>query len=371
MRLQFRNAAPIGADAHRENHPMTDPDSTAYPLRIRWSLVAVAIAFLGLQPVLADEVIMHNGDRLTGEVIRQDEGRLKLKTAYAGTLSIEWEQVSEVRLDEAREVLLDDETVLAVTAVSRHHGRLTLQQDPPTKPMTVDEARVKAIEPEPWELGKGHKLSGRASFALKSERGNTHKNEIDFDFQLDYRRRWHRLQSWGQLEYDTESGQKTTDKWTLDNNYRRLFDSPWYGSAWLFFRHDRSQDLRLRFLVGPALGYTFDESPTRNLRAEVGVFHFRDDFYELDDKQYWGPGWYIDYDQLVWQDRLQPYHKQYGVVAASGGDKTIWRSWTGVRVPLAGGFVGSLEYEIEYDSEPAVETKTTDTTLRLKLGYQW
>jgi putative salt-induced outer membrane protein YdiY len=330
--------------------------------------VAVAIAFLGLQPALADEVIMQNGDRMTGDVIRQDAGRLKLETAYAGTLDIDWEQVSEVRLDEPKDVLLDDERVLQVRAVSREDDRLTLLQEPPSEPMTVEPARVKVIEPEPWELGEGYRLNGRVAFALKNERGNTHKNEIDFDFQLDYRRLWHRFESWGELEYDTRSGSKTTDKWSLDNNYRRLFDGPWYGSAWLFFKHDRFQDLRLRFLTGPALGYTFDESPTRNLRAEAGVFHFRDDFYELDDESYWGPGWFIDYDQLVWQERLQPYHKQYGVAAS---DKTIWRSWTGVRVPLAGGFVGGLEYEIEYDSDPSFETKTTDTTLRLKLGYQW
>jgi hypothetical protein len=45
-------------------------------------------------------------------------------------------------------------------------------------------------------------------------------------------------------------------------------------------------------------------------------------------------------------------------------------SWTGVRVPLAGGFVGSLEYELDYDSEQAIETKTSDETLRLKIGYE-
>jgi putative salt-induced outer membrane protein YdiY len=271
-------------------------------------------------------------------------------------------------MDEPKDVLLDDERVLQVRAVSREDDRLTLLQEPPSEPITVEPARVKVIEPEPWELGEGYRLNGRVAFALKSERGNTHENEIDFDFQLDYRRLWHRFESWGELEYDTRSGSKTTDKWSLDNNYRRLFDGPWYGSAWLFFKRDRFQDLRLRFLTGPALGYTFDESPTRNLRAEAGVFHFRDDFYELDDESYWGPGWFIDYDQLVWQERLQPYHKQYGVAAS---DKTIWRSWTGVRVPLAGGFVGGLEYEIEYDSDPSFETETTDTTLRLKLGYQW
>lgn len=338
---------------------------------VRTAVVALLITLLGLDPARADEVIMQNGDRMTGDVIRQDAGRLKLETAYAGTLDIDWEQVSEVRLDEPKEVLLDDERVLHVRAVSREDDRLTLLQEPPSEPMTVEPARVKVIEPEPWELGEGYRLDGRVNFALKSERGNTDKNEFDFDFQLDYRRRWHRFESWGELEYDTNSGSKTTDKWSLDNNYRRLFNSPWYGSAWLFFKHDRFDDLRLRFVTGPALGYTFDESPTRNLRAEAGVFYVNDDFYDDDDERYWGPGWYIDYDQLVWQGRLQPYHKQYGVVAADGSDSRLWRSWTGIRVPLAGGFVGSFEYEIDYESERPVKTKTTDTTLRLKLGYQW
>lgn len=338
---------------------------------VRIGAVALLITLLGLDPARADEVIMQNGDRMTGDVIRQDAGRLKLKTAYAGTLDIDWEQVSEVRLDEPQEVLLDDERVLQVKAVSREDDRLTLLQEPPSEPMTVEPARVKVIEPEPWELGKGYRLDGRVAFALKNERGNNDKNEIDLDFELDYRRRWHRLQSWGQFEYDTQSGSTTTDKWSLDNNYRRLFDGPWYGSAWLFFKHDRSDDLRLRFLTGPALGYTFDETPTRNLRAEAGVFYVNDDFYDDDDERYWGPGWYIDYDQLVWQGRLQPYHKQYGVVAADGSDSRLWRSWTGIRIPLAGDFVGSLEYEIDYESERPVKTKSTDTTLRLKLGYQW
>jgi len=314
---------------------------------------------------------MNNGDRLSGDVIRQEGDLLKLKTAYAGTVEIDWAQVREVRLDEAQEVLLDDETVLEVTAVSRGDGRVILQQDPSAEPKSVDAARVKVIEPEPWELGKGHRLSGRVNFALKIEQGNTDKNEVDLDFELDYRRRWHRLESWGELEYDTSRGDNTTDTWSLDNNYRRLFKSPWYASAWLYFKHDRFADLRLRYLVGPALGYTFAEGPPRNLRAEAGLFYFEDDFYDQTDQQYWGPGWYLDYDQFVWKERLQLYHKQYGVVAADGSNKNLWRSWTGIRVPLAAGFVGSVEYELDYDSEPAIETKNTDTTLRFKLGYQW
>lgn len=40
-------------------------------------------------------------------------------------------------------------------------------------------------------------------------------------------------------------------------------------------------------------------------------------------------------------------------------------------MPLAGGFTGAIEFEYDYDSEPALSAETTDTTLRLKLGYKW
>jgi ATP/maltotriose-dependent transcriptional regulator MalT len=63
---------------------------------------------------VADEVTISNGDRLTGEVIRQDADVLELKTTYAGTLKIQWTEVREVVLDAPSQVLLDDETVLDV-----------------------------------------------------------------------------------------------------------------------------------------------------------------------------------------------------------------------------------------------------------------
>ena len=70
-------------------------------------------------------------------------------------------------------------------------------------------------------------------------------------------------------------------------------------------------------------------------------------------------------------DRLQFYINGMGFSSVSGESTDLWTSWAGLRIPLTGGFVSSLEYEIDYDSTPAVAAKTTDETLRLKLGYQW
>lgn len=52
--------------------------------------------------------------------------------------------------------------------------------------------------------------------------------------------------------------------------------------------------------------------------------------------------------------------------------KYLWRSWSGLRAPLFAGFAADIEFEIDYDSEPAVQVDKTDTTLqaeaRLRVG---
>ena len=57
-------------------------------------------------------------------------------------------------------------------------------------------------------------------------------------------------------------------------------------------------------------------------------------------------------------------------MALNGEDKLFWQSWAGLRVP-PGRRDSAGNVELEHDGDPAVEAKTTDTTLRLKLGYEW
>lgn len=55
------------------------------PSRIALPQAALlGVSLMGVAP--ADEVIMRNGDRLSGDVVRQDNGQLQLETDYAGTL---------------------------------------------------------------------------------------------------------------------------------------------------------------------------------------------------------------------------------------------------------------------------------------------
>jgi putative salt-induced outer membrane protein YdiY len=326
---------------------------------------------VGFQAALGDEVVMTNGDRLTGRILQINRDTLLLETAYAGTLAIERGQVQSLQRPPRPASPMAGDLADANAATVADGSMPSDRKDIAARPPDRSSAPVRSGSAKPSPYTPGSKLSGRVHFALSDEKGNTDKSEIDFDYQVEYRRGWHRLRNLGALEFDTNDSNKTTDKWATFNQYSRLFPSRWYGAAWFALKHDRFADLRLRALGGPALGYLAFESDARNLAVEIGPAVLRDDFYGQPDQDSLGSGWFLRYDQLVWEGRLQPYHRQFGYVALDGEDKRLWQSWTGLRVPLAGGLSGSLELEYDYDSDPAVEAKTTDTTLRLKLGYQW
>ncbi|UHD17228.1 DUF481 domain-containing protein [Thiocapsa bogorovii] len=326
---------------------------------------------LSSDAAFGDEIITANGDRLSGTIIETDADRVLLKTAYAGIVRIERSQVRSLRrgATQARRVAQEcpDATTTPIadgSTANEHDATRVRSTEPSPMPARAESARSSPFTP-------GSEWSGRVNFALSQDQGNTDKSEVDFDYQVEYRHGWHRLHSRGALEFDTDDEEETTDKWATFNQYSRVFPSRWYGAAWFALEHDRFSDLRLRSVGGPVLGNLVFESDALNLAVEAGPAALQEDFYGQPDQNSSGAAWFLLYDQLVWQDRLQPYHRQFGYVALDSEDKVFWQSWTGVSVPLAGGFTGAIELEYDYDSNPAVEAKTTDTTVRLKLGYEW
>ncbi len=55
-----------------------------------------------------DVVTLPNGDRITGEVVRLDRGRLEFKTDDAGTLYLEWDKLATVVATRLVEVVTSD-----------------------------------------------------------------------------------------------------------------------------------------------------------------------------------------------------------------------------------------------------------------------
>lgn len=333
--------------------------------------VFLIFGFFSASCVIADEIEITNGDRLSGKIVRHDVDSVRLKTNYAGTLTIDWADIAKITLNEPSIVLLKDGSTMEVETFSRVEDQFVLQLVGADKPVNMPVSSVSVIEPEDWELGKGHNFTGRVNIAIEEESGNSESNEIDLDFDLTNRWKKNSLRVFGDLDYDTTRGATTTDKWSVMFAMDHNFQGKWYLSGSAMFKQDKFADLDLRTMLGPGIGYRFYDSKLLNLKLELGLYYLKDNFITQPNESFWGPAWFLDYDQMVWKKRLQVYHRQMGFQSANGSAKFIWRSWTGLRIPIFAGLFGSVEYEIDYDSEPALVSETTDQTFKLKLGYKW
>jgi len=75
---------------------------------------------LGCPLLFADQIVLKNGDRLTGAIEKSDDKSLILKTEYAGEITIDWSAVQDFKADQPLHVgLKNGETVVGpVTATS-------------------------------------------------------------------------------------------------------------------------------------------------------------------------------------------------------------------------------------------------------------
>jgi putative salt-induced outer membrane protein YdiY len=339
-----------------------------------WRLLAITLCSGSIS---ADELLLRDGSRFLGTIIKKDNGVLEFKTSYAGTIKVKWTEIEEVRADEPFKVMLKNDEVLMTTVIRNTPDVVTLEsgrQDAPA-PVEVAQSDVAFIKPEDWRLGKGYKFSGHANLAFERDRGNTDTDELDLDFDMTYRRLKDRFVAYGELERDRDNDRDTdrttADNWKLSTRYHRFITKKWFWGGGVALDADDKADRELRALAGPLVGYQFFESRPMNLRTEVGVVVVHEEFKNESDEDYTAGAWAINFDKYLFDEFMQFYHRQTGILSFEDATDIIWDTWTGFRFPLVYGFVGSTELQTEYDGGAAEDADDLDTTVLLKLGYQW
>lgn len=349
-------------------HPASHP---RFPVRSLLFHVLRLVPLLCALPVGAATLVMDNGDRLSGDIVRLSNGQLTFRTDYAGTLTIPWSRVAELQTDKDVAVWLQDGQIERGRLSGRPADGLTLRQQQDEQPQVdrvVSADDIKGINPEPWRTGGGLRWTGLLNLSIKADRGNTVKDEIDLDLTTALRRQYDRFEFRGDLEYDTSGGVETKNKWSAFGKYEYFVTDRLYYAANLSAEYDRFKGLNDRYHVGPAVGYVFHESDRRNLRAEAGLYYATSDIDPNGRSSSLATGWLIDADRHL-GSALQAYHWQSMIL--SNPENMNFKSKTGLRVPLDGGVVGSAEIEANWDAETAAESDSTEVIYRLKVGYGW
>jgi putative salt-induced outer membrane protein YdiY len=327
------------------------------------------LALLPARLLHADTLIMQDGSRLLGEVVRQQDGVLEFSTSYAGVIKVQWSQISELQTDKPVEVYLDSGELLQVTTIRNTEQKTQLGGASTER--EVAPAAVAFINPEPWQRGEGMKLSGILNAGLEFQQGNTEQEKLALDAALKARRKHDRYNLQAQYQKDKSNDITTAQNWKLRNKYDYFVTEKRYYGASLNFEQDKFADLSLRTSLGPHIGYQFYESRQLNLGADISLLYVTEDFDVAPDNEYAALGWTVDFDKLLFSDRIQFYHRHHGQFELGEAENMVVNSWTGLRFPLYAGIVASTEAEVDYDGGVPAGVDEVDTILRVKLGYQW
>jgi hypothetical protein len=300
---------------------------------------ALLLCLLSL-PALADEVILANGDRLSGELKTRSGEHLILRTEYAGEISIRLADVQSVSL-------IDSEG--NIHSFGPH--------------------QLATLDPEPYKRSGAVAYSGRALLSAAYTRGNTSSDELHADGELAARARKYRYQISGRVDRRSDALEGESSAWLAGASYDRFFDERHFVYARGSLEHDRAKDIDLRSAAGAGYGVQLIETAAAKLSLRGGLDYVDVDRFEGPSEEYPAFGWGAKASVTPWGPRVELFHEQEGFWNLEDTDVVVLRTKTGMRMPVVERLHATAQLNLDWERRPAPGRVSTDSTLLFGVDY--
>ncbi|HMK28828.1 MAG TPA: DUF481 domain-containing protein [Terriglobales bacterium] len=233
------------------------------------SLLAVALICL---PSLAaaDQVVLKNGDRLTGSIVKLDDNKLTLKTDFADAVAIKWEAISKVAAEKPLYVQTSDQQKLSVSSLSRQDSEIVLDTSD-HREVHVPAANLAALrsqsEQQVYEKSLHPGLMegwvGGANFGLALARGNSATTNLAIGANMDRKTRNDKISLYEASVYNKDNITDTVSANTIRGGirYERNITKKVFGYVSGDFESNDLQKLDIRSIIGGGLGYHLIAAP--------------------------------------------------------------------------------------------------------------
>jgi putative salt-induced outer membrane protein YdiY len=216
----------------------------------------------------ADVIVMRNGDRLTGQILVMQYGKLSLKTDYLGTALIEWLDIA--RAESPQQFVVEDirgryfAGTLAPSAVDR---RITIiHEDGAQTSLGLDEiGRVYA-----GETTFLNRLNGSLSVGFDYAKASD-ISTITGSFDTTYRAPEFRWNVTADVHSTKDPEQGTIDRMSIGYTYQWLLEQQRFVSGLALLERNEETGVEARAQLGAALGKYFVQTSKSELSAMVGA----------------------------------------------------------------------------------------------------
>jgi putative salt-induced outer membrane protein len=223
-------------------------------------------------------LVLKNGDRLTGTAVKLEGGKLAFKTAYAGAITIAWDQVASLALAQPL-VLTAAEKTLSVTSIEQSSAGLMVAAS--TGPVTLNPAAVTALRSEADQKAYeaslhpnwGHAWAGAANLNLALARGNSDTATFGAGLTLARPTRTDKTLLYANTLYshDGHAGLTTANTTSGGLRYDHNLDPKLFAFGSGDFLSNALQNLDLRSIVGGGFGWHVSKTPHQTFDVMGGL----------------------------------------------------------------------------------------------------
>ncbi len=323
---------------------------------------AVLFCLLSFGAANAAVVILTNGDKLTGTIVKMQDKKLEIDLdKTSDNLTIEWEDVKSITSDEPLSIKLYGNVEIPQTISERVGDRLFLHNLEEGGPIRLED--IQSIN-QPLR-----DYSGSVTAGGNQTSGNTQTQALNLNGTLTYRVEEHRFILDGKYNRAQASHQITANNGAFSVKYDLFFTRRFYVGASNLTESDKFQDLAVRNTTALMPGYDLLNSEHHQLSLGAGPAIVYQDFTPEPATVTPSAAWTVRYQLKLRDDDVIVFHKQQGFKDIGHGSATRWNGDQGIKVRVIGNWRLSLEYDIRYNSEPVPGKKTTDTNLIFGVSY--
>jgi len=320
--------------------------------------------------VSAAVVWLTNGDRISGIVLVSEPEAVTLRTTHLGSVVIKRGAIADMCINASEGAGISGSICTQRT--------VTVDKDPKKGPgrEEVQEATV----PPPSSGGKGTdlplsapsiELTGRWSIGINMTDGNSDARSYYGDTELVARAKKQRLTVGGRYNRVENSGNPSLDYQSGHMKFDSFLNGKMYLHSNVTGIWDRFKDIRLKSSLGLGLGYQFLETAVTKLSFELSGSYVNEDHIVADDKEFTSSRWSLNAAHFLYEDLLELFHKQSGLVSLIDTADTSIQAQTGLRFRIYDGLVATAQLNHNWDNTPSPGLRRLDETYLLTFGHKF